>query len=773
MKTTKNLVKIMLMSIAATATVMFTACSDELNEIGNGNNQMPEGAQTALLEAYGLTYENFINADDVIILDADTTQLSVSKAYAEKMGITTFVGHPMGIWHKIEQLPYIRKATAEKLVGDRYILTVQPATIAEIIGDKKVQLNTGVYVNHDAEGGDVTRADGSVLPSYAAKYMDENEVLHPAVIHLTDPFDYDKGYHTDDDQPVVQTRADGGYQYFTADELEEGTRASARCRILSFNSKLSIDKNFHCGSDPRDSINIRAELPIDYELNYFITLNGGVKWHIVIPDPYVEKFEAGIDGKFAFTPQFKIGFKKEWKLDKDKWKKKLIEFSSYTFTFWVGPVPVVVKCDPSLYLKLDGKVSGAVDVGFKYEYENRFKAGVRYTDSNGWGVIKEFTEVKNDFTFIKPELQVHGEAGVGLYFGVDVMIYGVAGPEVAVGPRLGGEFNLTVSPFDEKKFDLNAAVKVSVNATAGAKLKILGYDLAEWSTTFLIAGPWTLFKYPSDGTEHKVNPSLASEWMSLFDSMKTSLYRKAYNANLQEAVNLLKAIKGIDDETAEKQIYATLMSNWDHCPEKNEGTYFSLLNELSRYREELAKDYDAYEYQQHADQGDIEWIKAYNWRKICEELKTNKIAGNRHSWFDTVSDEIRQWFLEEFNREPTLATTEDIEWLMSHIANYDYYKAATIKPSAEPADATEKDEKYSKEEYEKEQQEYQQKLEQAWQNIRQQIETLYPQEFEGRSPRGPKILNNIRRHFYEEYHHDPGTQQGDYELILRLFTARL
>ena len=164
MKTTKNLVKMMLMSIAAVATVMITACSDDLNEIGTSNNsKLPEDAQTALLEAYGLTYENYITESDVTILNADTTQISVSKAYAEKMGIESFVGHPMGIWHRVEQLPYIRKATAEQLVGDRYILTVVPATVAEIIGDKKVTLNTGIYVNPD--GGNVTRGNGPAMPA--------------------------------------------------------------------------------------------------------------------------------------------------------------------------------------------------------------------------------------------------------------------------------------------------------------------------------------------------------------------------------------------------------------------------------------------------------------------------------------------------------------------------------------------------------------------------------------------------------------------------------
>ena len=228
-----------------------------------------------------------------------------------------------------------------------------------------------------------------------------------------------------------------------------------------------------------------------------------MKWNVIIPKPYVEKFEAGIDGKFAFNPQFKIGFKKDWKLDADKWKKTLVRFSSYTFTFWVGPVPVVIKCDPSLYIKLDGKVSGAAIVGFKYDYENNFMAGVRYTDSHGWEGIKDFNEVKNDFTFIKPEVEVQGKAGIGLYFGVDVMIYGAAGPQLAVGPRLGGKFKVAVKPFEDEMFDFDAEVNVTVNAVAGAKLKVLGYELAEWTHTFPLFGPWTLWKYPSDGTEHK------------------------------------------------------------------------------------------------------------------------------------------------------------------------------------------------------------------------------------------------------------------------------
>ena len=106
---------------AATFAVSFTACTDD---ILNDNDQPVAAPDSAgqLLEAYGLTYQDFTAPNDVIILNADTTQISVSKNLADKVGITSFVNHPLGIWHQINQLPYARKATAEELVGDHFPL---------------------------------------------------------------------------------------------------------------------------------------------------------------------------------------------------------------------------------------------------------------------------------------------------------------------------------------------------------------------------------------------------------------------------------------------------------------------------------------------------------------------------------------------------------------------------------------------------------------------------------------------------------------------------
>lgn len=52
--------------------------------------------------------------------------------------------------------------------------------MAELIGENKVTLNTAAYFNPNGQ----TRA-GIEMPDYAAKYMDENDIIHPAVIYLT------------------------------------------------------------------------------------------------------------------------------------------------------------------------------------------------------------------------------------------------------------------------------------------------------------------------------------------------------------------------------------------------------------------------------------------------------------------------------------------------------------------------------------------------------------------------------------------------------------
>lgn len=735
----KNFTKAIAFMFVATFVVSFTACSDDLMV---NDNQPADNAQTRgeLLEAYGLTYQDFNSSSDVVILNADTTEISVSKDLADKLGIHTFVNHPLGIWHQINQLPYARKAIAEKLVGDRYILTVEPATLAELIGEKEVQLNTGLYVNNDIKEGAVTRAGGVDMPAYAAKYVDGNQVIHPAVIHLTDPLGYGKGYHDPDEQPSMTRGAsdDGCYDYIIPEQMT-ATRASAHLRIMSLKQEIWARKKFAMGEGNKDSLDFTLYVPIDFELNYFITLNGGVDWKLCIPVPSVKKFEAGLDGKFAFSPELTVGFNKQFQIPNDALKYNIVNFEGYSFTFWVGCVPVVIKCQPNLYAKIDGKVTGQAVMGIKYEYENNFKVGVGYKKGDGWGVINEFNEVKNEVSFVRPQVRVHAEAGIGVYLGMDVMIYGVAGPTVAVGPRLGAEADLKVSPFEKswnEKTDFSANINLSVNAVAGAKLKVLGYELGEYKTTFRLAGPWLLWKYPSDGTEHKVGDLEFSDedyrnYTILMNGFMKSNEGRSYSAFKADAIRELMEMNDIDNATANKILQKSnmkaLIKTWGYIPTEAafyHGVYELLMNCASQ----VYSEYYEYLEQKAGESGDSEYLAARNWEHIMEMLSTNSDIKVFMNKYKTGADYVHQWFVEEFGREP-IESSEDLEWLTDHMLNFDKYC----------------EERFSKQDTTVE------VYEEGWDAVKAKLQSLYPEIYAEYPKYCNGALNYAKNWFYNYY----------------------
>lgn len=153
MTTKKFLVKQVLMS-SLTAGIFafgFSSCADDDFE-SPVNNNAADNAQVAsnedgIRKPYGLVYTDFINSNDVQILNADTTMISVSKAYADKMGITDFVNHPMGIWQSLDERAYLRRATAQRLENGKYILNVVRSGLGEVLAGQDVVLNTGIYMN--------------------------------------------------------------------------------------------------------------------------------------------------------------------------------------------------------------------------------------------------------------------------------------------------------------------------------------------------------------------------------------------------------------------------------------------------------------------------------------------------------------------------------------------------------------------------------------------------------------------------------------------------
>ena len=521
MKAKQSLLWLMSLLMLAVAPV-FTSCSSD-DDDKNDPNVIIAGENDPLGAPIGLVYTDFITPNDVIH-NADTTELTISKAFADKKGITNFVNHPMGIWDDQQHRAYLRRATEQRLVGDHYVLKVVQSTITEITGGQEMQLNTRLYYNPTrmVSRGGLTRA--SQGDPEADKYVDDNNIIHPAAITLrtkpnsganSEDLDLSQaGTRTITIEQMFSGKTDGANSWFTdlwddfVDAVEDAWDAVVDATsydwdddkswsLLRSKTTISSDIKFGCGKEPADTITLRFRCPIEFNLDYTLNIrsHGSIETAFVPVPSYLKTY---IDGYFEANPQLRIGFSKTVTLPEDKQRIKLFQFSGIGYTFMIGPVPVSIDIDPSVYLKFTSTLKGNAYLGVQYDIATKFRVGMQYENGDLSG-IAEGEKVKDEFSFINPRLELEAIAGVGLFFGVDVIIEKLGGPTFNIGPQVKVNAKLSYEMGDDH-IDASIEGKAGIGGEVGAKLKIFGFELADWRTYFDIGPQWTIFKYPDDGS---------------------------------------------------------------------------------------------------------------------------------------------------------------------------------------------------------------------------------------------------------------------------------
>ena len=513
MKAKQSLLWLMSLLMLAVAPV-FTSCSSD-DDDKNDPNVIIAGENDPLGEPIGLVYTDFLTENDVVH-NADTTELTINKALADKKGITNFVNHPMGIWDKKEHRSYLRRATEQRLVDDHYVLKVVRSSIAEVTKGQEMTLNTGIYYNPTrmVSRSGLTRASGG--DPEADKYIDDNNVIHPAAITVQRKVDNgsnDRVTRGDDGETATFTieemftgqpsGANGWFDWLEEvwDKIVEATSYDwdddYNITLLHTKSTISKDIKFSCGEEKGDTISLRFRCPIEFNLDYTLNIrsHGSIETAFVPIPSYLETY---IDGYFEANPQLRIGFSKTITLPEDKQRITLFSFSGVGFTFMLGPVPLTIDLDPSVYLKFTSTLMGDAYFGVQYDIATKFKAGVK-NDGNSWSGIADGEKLKDEFSFINPKVSLRYIGGVGLYFGVDVIIEKIAGPTFNVGPQVMVDAQLSYQIGDDH---VNASIegKAGIGGEAGAKIKIFGFEVAEWHTYFDIGPQWTIFKFPDDGS---------------------------------------------------------------------------------------------------------------------------------------------------------------------------------------------------------------------------------------------------------------------------------
>ena len=164
---------------------------------------------------------------------------------------------------------------------------------------------------------------------------------------------------------------------------------------------------------------IKANGSIEFDLSYELYLN--IEWFQLKNLTFVENK----------TLQDTIEIVAELELPIIQ-KEKILASQTFTpITVMVGPVPVVFVPKLDLIVGVDGSVTVGISTSVSHEISTR--AGVSYTNTNGWRPIAEIT---NEFTFTPPTATL--EATIKGYFGArfNLYLYGVAGPYVKITPFL-------------------------------------------------------------------------------------------------------------------------------------------------------------------------------------------------------------------------------------------------------------------------------------------------------------------------------------------------
>lgn len=486
--------------------VQLTSCrNDRIDDVAKDiekENEVDESAVKAV-SPIGLTYHNFLSDNDVEILNADTTEISVSRALAERLGVETFVNHPIGVWQRIDCLPYLRRVISENLVDDRYILKVERTTLGESLGGIDAELQTDFYLN-DSYSGSLRRGeDGTVdMESLSSRYRDGNNVIHPAVVLFTDPYGYDKPFNYSDEEPSTNTlrSAAEGYKYLTAEDMTgQGVRWSSSGRLISAYAELEKKFYFVLG-DHADSLTLWLTCPLMFELNYKFSIS--TSWQrkcLFVYTPHLKSLEMGMNGLVDFNPQLTFGYQSKFQPKDFNKTFNICKFKGYTFVFWVGPIPVPISIKPSLDVKLYTLFSTKATTRIEYEFKKKFDFGFKYDENNGWSDYSDSEVEKNSGKFYPCRVDFKAQASAGLFLGADIQVYEVAGPQISIGPQLFLFSKLSLYPTDKKHpYKFKGDLDFGLYLMLMAKLNLFGYNIAEWKSFTCIGPKWNIWHYNSD-----------------------------------------------------------------------------------------------------------------------------------------------------------------------------------------------------------------------------------------------------------------------------------
>lgn len=484
--------------IMAMVMVVMSACKEPVPPTPPGPE--PDEPFHGELPPFAMTYEDFITPEDIQIISNDTAIISVSKAYADKMGIEQFKNRAVTIWRTMGTAPFIRIITDVQESDEEIILTTKRGEFCDMFENLDVSLVSDLYVDRSfvPQRGTRSGTDEEYV-DVSGKYIDDEGVYHPAVIIF------------DEDSPTtrfLQEQIRTSRNYFTAEELLE---QNATFNILEVHSDFKFDHKYpNEGDDAKDgaAVHLKGKVGVEAKLTAYANVN--ISWFSL------KKFEAGVKGSAGVSAMVSASLQN--KIEK-KWDQELVPIGGHVMVFWIGPIPVALVYESSINQKTEASATASLDILLSGKYSLEFEQGCLYQKDYGWKDVSKETKVTKAFNFdgIKGSAKV--ETKTGIFYQMGIYLGGSAGPEFSFGPYLSAEAEVaaTALPNNVMKVEASAGAYAGLSGELAAKIKVLGYELAKWSTTFdvfkftLFEGALTWeFDEESWGT-------LEQEWTNIMD----------------------------------------------------------------------------------------------------------------------------------------------------------------------------------------------------------------------------------------------------------------
>ena len=429
----------------------------------------PDNPQPERKAPLVMTYEDFITPNDVQILTSDTTSISVSATYAEKMGITDFNDRAVTIWRTIGTVPFVRIITDSKVEKDQIILTTIKGEFSDMFENLELGLDTDLYVNRDYVPTKATRTGTTEeVTDISGRYIDANGIYHPAVIIF------------EEDSPAVKglkTKTGEAKNYFTADELLEDNYSFD---IIDVHTDFKLDYEYpktdeDKGVEDTDTkIHIKGKVGVLAKLSSYVNVSIG--WF------KIKKFEAGIKGETELSAKMSFGIAKGIEYEQEH---KLLDLGSVTSVFWVGIIPIPYTVETSIKEKVEASAEASLALYASAKYELGFEKGCRYTSSDGWENTSKESYSRGSFNLDGVKGTAEVEASAGVFYEVAVLLGGSAGPTFSFGPKLSAEAEVHAE-VNLDHFEIGASVGAyfGLSGEIGTKVTILGYQLAKWTAGF-------------------------------------------------------------------------------------------------------------------------------------------------------------------------------------------------------------------------------------------------------------------------------------------------